>query len=310
MMYTIARFGSTCRTDSDQLSDQDLLIICPPHRKADLLNKYQQQNYSVSFFTERQLEKMQEKGSLFLQHLKTESQVIADSDGEFRRFIDSCDFIPPQASELRQCETALTTVLAWPNDPRTDTWKADWLYCVLRDYLVKRLATKGSLAFGVSDITKAAKKEWGLSVSQIRCLLQLRLNKALYREKASSGKFESSLFSEVKYLIEAIGFLGQEITFEYPVQLESLDSSLNTNYQWLRALEGVYILAVSAGYTHPSHKKLMRMIQNPNLYHSSSNVMHRKVRSYYYDVIHAVTANKAMQPTPIPLRCAALHSGG
>ena len=309
-MYTIARFGSTCRTDYDELSDQDLLVICPPHRKADLLNKYQQQNYSVSFFTERQLEKMQDKGSLFLQHLKNESQVIADSNGEFRRFIDSCAFIPPQASELSQCETALKTVLDWPNDARTDTWKADWLYCVLRDYLVKRLATKGSLVFGISDITKAAKKEWGLSDNHLRCIQQLRLNKAFYREKASRGKFESSLFSEVKYLIDAIGFMSQEITFQYPIRLESIDSLLNTNYQWLRALEGVYILAVSAGYTHPSHKILMKMIKNPNSYNSSSKVMHKKVRSYYYDVIHAITANKAMHPTAIPLRCAALHSVG
>jgi hypothetical protein len=308
-MYTIARFGSTCRADSDQHSDQDLLIICPPHRKAGLLNKYQQQNYSVSFFTQRQLEKMQEKGSLFLQHLKAESLVIVDSGGEFRRFIDSCDFIPPQTSELIQCETALTTVLVWPNDPRTDTWKADWLYCLLRDYLVKRLAAEGSLVFGVLDITKAAKKKWGISDRQLLCLQQLRLNKALYREKASGGKVESSLFSEVKCLLETIGFMEREITFEYPVQLESLESSLNTNYQWLRALEGIYILAMSAGYAHPSHKQIMRMIQNPNLYHSSSKIMHRKVRSYYSDVIRAVTANKAMHPTAIPLRYAALHGG-
>jgi predicted nucleotidyltransferase len=309
-MYTIAKFGSTCRADSDQHSDQDLLIICPPYRKADLLNKYQKQNYSVSFFTQRQLEKMQEKGSLFLQHLKAESQVIADSGGEFRQFIESCDFIPPQTFELIQCETALTTVLVWPNDPRTDTWKADWLYCLLRDYLVKRLAAEGSLTFGISDIIKAAKRKWGISDDHLRCLQQLRLNKALFREQASKGKFESSLFSEVKYLLETIGFMGREITFEYPVQLESIESSLNTNYQWLRALEGIYILAMSAGYTHPSHKKLMRIIQSPNLYHSSSKVMHRKVRSYYSDVIRAVTANKAMHPAAIPLRCAALHSGG
>lgn len=309
-MYTIARFGSTCRADSDQHSDQDLLIICPLNRKAGLLNKYQQKNYSVSFFTQRQLEKMQEKGSLFLQHLKAESQVIADLDGQFRRFIDSCDFIPPQTNELIQCETALTTVLVWPNDPRTDTWKADWLYCLLRDYLVKRLAAEGSLVFGVSDITKAAKKKWGISDGQLRCLQQLRLNKALYREKARSGKLESSLFSEVKYLLDTIGFIGPEITCEYPVQLESLESLLNTNYQWLRALEGIYILAMSAGYAHPSHNQLMKMIQNPNLYHSSSKIMNRKVRSYYSDVIRAVTANKVMSPSAIPLRCAALHGGG
>jgi len=309
-MYTIARFGSTCRADSDQYSDQDLLIVCPPHRKASLLNKYQQQNYSVSFFTQRQFEKMQEKGSLFLQHLKAESQVIADSGGEFRRFVDTCDFIPPQTSELIQCEKALKIVLIWPNDPRTDAWKADWLYCVLRDYLVKRLAAEGCLVFGISDITNAAKKKWGISGSQLFCLQQLRINKALYREKAIGGKFESSLFSQVKYLLETIGFMGREVTFEYPVQLESLGSSLNTNYQWLRALEGIYILAVSAGYTHPSHKILTKMIQNPNLYHSSSKITHGEIRSYYSDVIRAVTANKAMQPTAIPLRFAALHDGG
>ncbi len=309
-MYAIARFGSTCRADTDRLSDRDLLIVCPPRRKISLLKKYKQQNYSVSFFSEGQLKKMQGKGSLFLQHLKSESHVIADAGGEFRRFIDSCRLIPPQISELIQCEVALRTVLTWPNDPRTDSWKADWLYCLVRDYLVKRLAVEGSLAFGISDISNASIKKWGLLDSQLRCLAELRLNKALYRGNARVGKFESGLFSEVKCLLEAIGFIGQDAAFEYPVLLQSLDRALNTNYQWLRALEGIYILAVSAGYTHPSHKKLMKLIQHPNMYHSSSRRMHGKVRRYFSDIICAVTANKAMQPAAYPLRCANLHSVG
>jgi hypothetical protein len=253
---------------------------------------------------------MQNKGSLFIQHLKAESRIIADSGEEFGRFINSCQFIPPNTIELIQCETALTTVLGWPNDPRTDTWKADWLYCVLRDYLIKRLAIEGVLVFGVSDLVKAAKKTWRVSDNQLRCIQLLRLNKALYREKVNQGKFESSLFSDVQHLLENIKFIGPGITIEYPIQLESLEHLLNTKYQWLRALEGLYILAMSDGYTHSSHRKLMRVIQNPNQYQSSSEVMHSKIRRYYSSVISSVISNKAMQPTEIPLRCAALHNGG
>jgi hypothetical protein len=254
---------------------------------------------------------MQAKGSLFLQHLKIEAEVILDSGGEFRKFVDSCQFIPPSRSELVRCEVAIKTIIAWPNDQRTDSWKGDWLYCVLRDYLVKRLAAKGNLAFGIGDIAHNSKQEWGLIDSQLYCLKQLRLNKAVYRSDLKGKKFKSSLFSEVKSLIDTIDGNRHSGLLEYPVDLLMLGhTQLNTHYQWLRALEGMYILARSSGYMHPSHQNLMKLIQQPNLYHSSTKLMHRDIRNYYHDVLRAVTANKTMQPTAIPLRNAMLHSAG
>lgn len=295
-MYAIAKFGSNCRDDSDQHSDRDLLIVCPPRKKASLQRKYNKKGFSVSFFTESQLERMQDKGSLFLQHIKFESRIVIDSDDEFRRFIDSCNFKPPSQDELDRCEIALTTVLTWPSDSRTDSWKADWLYCVLRDYLVKKLAARGSLAFGISDISRCCKMKWGATDAQLNCLAQLRLNKAYYRSGVKEYTGNPLIFSEVNSLIKTISGIEISISSDHHRSLESLrNSHLNTCYQWLRALEGIYILARSTGFTHPSHEEIVKIIQNPNLYNSSSQLRHKSVQNYYTDVLAVLITDERMQ---------------
>lgn len=308
-MYTIANFGSTCRADSDQHSDRDLLIICPPSQKSRLLKKYRKQGYSISFFTKNQLEGMKKCGSLFLQHLKSECSVIVDSGGDFHRFIESCEFIPPSQSELQRCEMAVTTVFAWPNASQTDSWKADWLYCVLRDYLVKKIANEHSLAFGISDISNYAIQEWGIAKNEIRCLGQLRLIKSIYRSGHTRARIKSNLFSDANKLFENIREYEDSISLDYPIDIELLDdTTLNTSYQWLRALEGMYILARSSGYIHPRHDELIKLIEQPNLYHSSSKFKHATIRTYYHDVLCELTAKKEIWKTTMPLRHATLYS--
>lgn len=151
-MFVIAEFGSVYRKSNDSFSDKDLLIVCERKCVKYYYTKYTKKGYSVSVFTKNQLQLMRKKGSLFLQHLKIESNLLVDVDSKFEFFIKECDFVFPSDEELASCKQTLENLYTWPNDILSLAWKADFLYSSSRDFLIKLLAKNGIIAFGLESI--------------------------------------------------------------------------------------------------------------------------------------------------------------
>ena len=87
--YSIAEFGSQLSSNFDKYSDKDLLIAAENINDLIKLHKqYTALGWSVSSYTYSKLKYLSHKGSLFLSHLKLNSNIIFDSENTFKQIID------------------------------------------------------------------------------------------------------------------------------------------------------------------------------------------------------------------------------
>ena len=300
-MFAIVEFGSLTRKENDPYSDRDLLIVCPSELRKGYLNRYEKEGYSVSLLTERQLFFMKEKGALFLQHLRFESRVILDSDFEFTSFINTCKLVKPNSSEIDVCQKSIEYLSTWPNAPALSAWKADYLFCLSRDYLIKRLALEGEVAFGLKDIERIAKGIFRLRKDDFKSLSILRKVKAAYRSDYQFPEgFETATQHWLMALNQAFGFKNIDVNIIIP-------NNFHTPYEQLRTLEALYLIARNIGHSHPKHQLIMNLIQKPNFYGSAKKANQEAIRKILSEV-DLLIANKAMQWTSSPLRYASLQS--
>ncbi len=292
--------------ENDIYSDSDLLIVCPVDYRNKLYNKYTDQGFSVTLLSKSQLEYMQKKNSLFIQHLKRDAKIITDDNSKLRRFLDGCAFTPPDEAEILRCENTIQYIASLPNTLSTSAWKADFLYCISRDYLVKKLAMENILAFGFKDVCSYSVEKFSIRKNELLELSKLRKAKAAYRNTFGCN-FD---ISEINYKwLVSLGNafcinveIDNHLDFDFIVR-----RSFNSTYEKLRTLELLYLVARSTGYFHPDHKFITNFICNPNLYGSSRKCNDDTISKYMID-IHSVIANAAMHRTASPLRFASLQS--
>lgn len=305
-MFAIVEFGSLTRKEDDPFSDRDLLIVCPSEYRKDYLNRYEKDGYSVSILTERQLFFMKEKGALFLQHLSLESKVIVDSDFEFTSFINTCKLVKPNLTELDTCQKSIEYLSAWPNSTELSAWKADFLFCLSRDYLIKRLAMEGAVAFGLKDIERIAKDIFMLRKDDFMFLSILRKVKAAYRSDCQfPGEFEIATKQWLMALNRAFDFQNVVDSYKKINVREIIPHKFHTPYEQLRTLEGLYLIARNMGYSHSKHQLIMNLIQRPNFYGSAKKVNQEAIRKILNEV-ELLIINKAMKSTSFPLRFTSL----
>ena len=82
--YSVAIYGSSTRENFDKYSDKDILIVAETYREIKSLRlEYENQGFSASTYTYSKLQFMSENGSLFIDHLVKESQILIDLNGKF-----------------------------------------------------------------------------------------------------------------------------------------------------------------------------------------------------------------------------------
>ena len=302
-MYAIAEFGSMSRNTADSYSDRDLLIVCPMSQRYALHNRYSAMGYSVSWLSENQLIHMQANGSLFIQHLKHEASIKIDSGSKLRNFLDQCELISPTDAEISRCKSTIQFIASWSDSSVLSAWKADFLFCISRDYLIKILATKGQIAFGLEDIERELKYFIDTKNENLRYLYSLRMAKSAYR---SGSEFTEKLADITKHWFDVLHcWFGINKLENCSVSVDSDVSSLiartfNSPYERLRSLEGVYLLARANGILHPEHSQLMKHIVQPNMYRSSQRTKQKVVQQYLSDVV-ALLDDNFIQHTQSPL---------
>lgn len=303
-MNSIAAFGSAALRENDHLSDSDLLIVCPEGSRKELYKKYSELGYSVTLLSLSQLKHMQRQGSLFVQHLKRDAKILIDDQEELREFLDGCIFTPPPKDELVRCENTIRFIASLPSTFNTNSWKADFLYCVSRDYLVKKLAERNILAFGVKDICRQSFKNFGISEKEFSSFLELRQSKANYRSTTAEYIDSSKATHNWLSTLSKAFSLSFEPSKYWDYELIA-NRNFSSTYEKLRTLEVLYLMCRSRGYVHPDHEMIMSYICNPNLY-GSSKKCNDKVLGKYINDIYCLVANKAMHRATFPLRFASL----
>ena len=281
-MFAIVEFGSLSRGEGDLYSDRDLLVICPTELRKNYLNRYEKEGYSVSLLTEKQLFFMQKKGSLFLQHLKFESRVIFDSNLEYSSFIETCDLFKPTSTEIGACQRSIEYLSKWPNIPLLSAWKADFLFCLSRDYLIKCLAKEGVVAFGLKDIELKSKDIFTLKPENFISLATLRKAKAAYRSDLDIPEdIELSIKNWLTALNNGFDF-NNHVAGHKTLDVSYIDShDFQTPYEQLRTLEALYLVARASGYIHPKHETLINFIQKPNFYRSTQKLNQDKIGKFF-----------------------------
>lgn|GEM_PF-1419633 len=299
-MFSITHFGSVCRNNNDSYSDNDLLIICEQKYKKYYYDKFNCKGYSVSIFSERQLYNMKGKGSLFLQHLKMESKILIDINDSFKIFLDGCDLIAPTDDEISNCKKTIESLSQWRNDIKSIAWKADFLYTSSRDFLIKFLARNGVFAFGLESIIDKFSEHYFIDPCLFNSLRSLRKIKSAYR-----GNSELPECSEILLSINNwFEFLENKMGFSFNPQYDSsyfLKKQFSSNYERLRYLEVVYISLVDSGYFHDNHEEMVRLILQPNLYHSLRNLNIKKINRYLNELFEVYTLNNS-ENSEVPIK--------
>ena len=297
-MFAVAEFGSSCRSEIDSDSDRDLLVVCAPTEKYRLLKTYRSLGYSVSFYNEYQLRGMRKFGSLFLQHLRHESKILEDADGEFAEFLDTCDFVRPSSTEMLRCQDGIIFVLSLQLGALGDAWKSDFLFCLIRDYLIKLLASRDAVAFGIPAIYEAGRRFWGLDKFDLKTLVTLRELKAQYRRGDKSFLDDQGLFRSTARLLQKTTPMISEVDLSQKVSIESLaHRPFLSSYERLRVLEVVYGLYRMSNPVHPEHFRILALVEQPNMYGGASKRGEEEVARYLHQLIVELMANKSLQRT-------------
>ena len=138
----------------------------------------------MASYTPSRLQRMITVGSLFVQHLKLEGQVLSDRAGWLA---DTLSGAKPKKSYAN--DAMASVALAKPIerfDPGLELSEApicaDLAYVAVRNFGICYLADRNQISFDYSHIVDRLGKEFRLSSIEVKLLLSLRVAKSCYRD--------------------------------------------------------------------------------------------------------------------------------
>lgn len=278
-----AVFGSAARGDSDSLSDRDYLIV---DNDLEVLNRrgreLRSKGWSVASYTFAKLNHLAANGVLFIQHIKGESVILSDKDGQLEALLKGFCARSDYSDELDANARLAAIVSERPGTPEGALWAADVLYVTFRNFGVLTAAQTGNYVFAYSAVVEALIGTGVLNEQARSPLLKLRFLKSLYRsgEKFSSRQVEEALQSAIGHLPKP-WFPAQSIPIEpREVLLSARRASQGASaYERLRGLEKCFIAADSVFPAFKASKEALRLrswIENPRAYASLASSMERE----------------------------------
>jgi predicted nucleotidyltransferase len=263
--YSIAIFGSSLRPNFDKYSDKDLLIVSDSYSTLNTLKaKYEQDGYSVSTYTYKKLKYLSDKGSLFIQHLKIESQILTDYKGLLSKILENHKESMPSSEQIKESFEYFDFLKNIPNSKIGYAWFCDCFYVGLRNYLILKSAESKKYKFSFLNLLGDLLKSKDIDTNDFETLRQLRVLKKNYRER-----IDDELPS--KDFINSLIKVGQKLNLLSTVNFQRIDS-YNTNlldyvktketnhYFKLRLIEIFYLLSGQR------FDEIDRIICNPQLY--------------------------------------------
>lgn len=265
--YSIIKFGSQLNSNFDKYSDKDLLIVTDSSKYLSVLYEtYSSQGWSVSGYTYSKLKYLSNKGSLFISHLKNDSEIIFDYKNKFKEILDSHQIEKDFKREIKDSKDYFDILKNVPDNQLGYAWFADCFYVGLRNYLIFKNAERNIFEFSYLKIIELLKLDCLITEKEYAQLRELRVVKFNYREnildELPSKSFILLLMNIARKLelfdnsnfIKSMLFEG--LTLDY-----IKDSNLN-GYQRLRLIEGIYCAK------EVNIPEVKRIISNPQFYAS------------------------------------------
>lgn len=275
-----ALFGSASRGDSDSLSDRDIIIVDNNVSILRLRKKeLEEQGASVASYTWKRLERLADKGALFLQHLKQESKITIDEYGQFEHFLSRFQPKENYKKEIKQNTDFAKLAQYYPDSRLGRLWAADLLYVSLRNYGVLKLAAYKKYVFSYEEILNHLVEIDGISASQKDVLLGLRKLKAMYRAGQYSTDCKAQLLDISNNLPKQ--FLSKCMPISPPLLIKSIRAlpCKHHTYARLRNIEKAYVSLASEMpelLLHEEFRQMKRWIENPRTYSFIASVNEKK----------------------------------
>lgn len=263
--YSISIFGSSLRPNFDKYSDKDLLIVSDSYSTlTKLKKKYESEGYSVSTYTYKKLKFLSEKGSLFVQHLKVESQILTDYDDLLKSILGNHKETQPTNEQVYDSIEYFNFLKIIPDSVIGYAWFCDCFYVGIRNYLILKSASERNYNFSFLNLLNDLLKTKDIDSNDFETLRQLRVLKKSYREKIydelPSKDFINSLLN-VGRKLNLLSFSNFETPHKYKTYLLNLVRANETNHYFkLRLIEIYYLLSGQR------LEELDKIICNPQLY--------------------------------------------
>lgn len=263
--YSIAIFGSSLRPNYDKYSDKDLLIVSNSYSTLnELKNTYEQDGFSISTYTYKKLKYLSDKGSLFVQHLKSESNILTDYKGLLTNILESHKEHQPSSEQIKESIDFFDFLKNIPDSKIGYAWFCDCFYVGIRNYLILKSAESKNYRFSFLNLLSDLLKSETINNEDFEILRQLRVLKKNYRER---------VYDELpsKDYINALIKVGHKLNLLPETNYQSIDNYTTillkyvktkgrNHYFKLRLVEIFYLL---------SGKRLQeidKIICNPQLY--------------------------------------------
>ena len=265
--YSIAAFGSQLSSNYDKYSDKDLLIATD--NVSDLIELHKQYTalgWSVSSYTYSKLKYLSSKGSLFLSHLKLNSNIIFDPQNTFKQIVDGHSQKKDYNNELVNSMSYFNIINYIPDLQLGYAWFADCFYVGFRNFLIFKNANKHIYEFSYLKMIESLLKEDKIDIKEYHILRELRVVKYNYRENILDELPQKSFISSLLLIAKRFDIIPNAI-FVNPQYYQSrildiIHHKHINGYQRLRLLEGIYC---SKEINIPEIK---RIISNPQFYAS------------------------------------------
>ncbi|MFC1759260.1 hypothetical protein ACFL2H_10920 [Planctomycetota bacterium] len=275
---SVALFGSHVRNDNDALSDRDMLLVYPecqfPRRMTQALESH---GNSCAVYSRKRLSSLASTGSLFIQHLVRESEIIVDPDGFLHDVLSRFELLPDYRATFDGALSIFGLLELIPYGSAGIAWAADIAAVSFRSMAIPFLADRGITAYGMHDICLALMSLSLLSKSDAERLQVLRGLKSQYRKHGRVACDPRELTAVIEIIDRCFG-IGLRRQFVAPPSLVT-ELHLNRSTDWYR---GVRLLeACLLPYRHlncPRIASIQEIVKSPQVYgwkmkHDNAGVM-------------------------------------
>ena len=228
-----AIFGSAARGDSDSFSDRDLLIISENETALRRLkSKYDSAGWSCTAYSWSRLQHAADQGSLFVQHLKQESKILADPSDRLAHLLDQYS---PRGNYNRESNGSASLLgnltQHMPRCREGPMWAVDILSVGFRSLAVTKLADNGIYAFSNSEIIEGLARIGILNKEDGYQLSLLRRFKSLYRQGVIDEQITWYVVFNWMKIIDRIFTLGLDAQRVGTIELVELALANSSNAQ-------------------------------------------------------------------------------
>lgn len=184
MNYSVLKYGSIVRDNSDKYSDKDLLIVTDNFMNFKALEQlYSNDGWTISFYTYDKLEYLSSHGYLFVKHLLNEGFIEKDHKNKLRTILESFNESKSYNIELEKTKVFFDFIKILPNNTISYFWLCDNIYVNFRNYLIYKSALDKKYKFSYVELISELLQNDTINEFDFKILKELRVLKSCYRNE-------------------------------------------------------------------------------------------------------------------------------